>query len=228
MKKIICLTLVSFFVFTKSEAQTFYVVGNDSMIQNIVANDISLHDIWLQNNTFADDTLAYQVTQTGIMNGWDASLCVNGNCQIGIPLSGVMAPIAAAQQGLMGFNVNPYYQFGTSTLELKVWDIHDTTSQVTLFWQLTLQPNEVNNFSSHGFQVSMFPNPVLNEFRISDFAFHIGDAVSIYNVSGEKVFTKNISAEENSIDVSDLSNGFFFLEIKNSSGEISRGKFVKQ
>ena len=96
------------------------IIDNDCDFSHLYSenytNNISIHDIFLQNETFSDDTLAYQVLSFNLISGWDASLCVNGSCQVGVPMSGVMAPFAGGTQGLMGFNVNPYLLSGTSTL----------------------------------------------------------------------------------------------------------------
>ena len=158
MRLFYSILFVCFFFSEKIYAQTFSVIGNDSLIEDISANNISIHDIFLQNETFSDDTLAYQVLSFNLISGWDASLCVNGSCQVGVPMSGVMAPFAGGTQGLMGFNVNPYLLSGTSTLLVKVWDIHDTTSKANLYWQLTLHPADVNSIEENG--ISIYPNPV--------------------------------------------------------------------
>lgn len=60
-------------------------------------------------------------------------------------------------------------------------------------------------------QIKTFPNPVNNNLNISSNKEII--KVSIYNILGQEVITKNINANEGIIDVSTLTSGTYFLKV---------------
>jgi PKD repeat protein len=82
-----------------------------------------------------------------------------------------------------------------------------------------------------GSGVRLYPNPVEDEFTIQKLQVTSGTAVeiSIYNVLGERelIPESRIKIQEQTIDVSKLRSGIYFLEV--TTGEIIyRSKFVKQ
>ncbi len=71
------------------------------------------------------------------------------------------------------------------------------------------------NFSK---SFKLFPNPVKNYFTI-DFKNEIENlSVSLFNSIGEKVFSEKVSGNSATINVSDLSDGVYFVKLQNSQG----------
>jgi subtilisin family serine protease len=70
----------------------------------------------------------------------------------------------------------------------------------------------VNNFGLAN--INIYPNPVKNEFTISDLSITGGDSsLQIFNVSGKKVLEKT-NLISNKVDVSDLENGIYLVKIR--------------
>ncbi|PKA83137.1 putative secreted protein (Por secretion system target) [Ulvibacter sp. MAR_2010_11] len=69
-----------------------------------------------------------------------------------------------------------------------------------------------------------YPNPVADKLFIFSES-NLAEKLSVYTISGQKVI--EISQNTNSIDVSGLSEGLYFLEIHTSEG-ISVQKFIKK
>src|SRR6218665_182200 len=72
-------------------------------------------------------------------------------------------------------------------------------------------------------QIAIYPNPALNEITIKGNLDH-NDAITIYNMLGQKAMEKAIDSNEQKIDVSKLPSGVYTINFNNS--KISY-KFVK-
>lgn len=83
-------------------------------------------------------------------------------------------------------------------------------------------PLSVNDHVSK--RVKIYPNPVLNTLYISSEKNDI-ERLNIYSISGQKVLEQHIIS--NTIDVSNLSNGMYFIEITSSEGKTVK-KFIKK
>ena len=70
--------------------------------------------------------------------------------------------------------------------------------------------------------LSIYPNPVADKLKISNKNYTI-ESIEIFNVNGRAI--KSIEGVS-SIDVSDLSNGIYFIHIKTDKEEMNK-KFVK-
>lgn len=83
-----------------------------------------------------------------------------------------------------------------------------------------IPPLAVNKFEQGGF--SMYLNRTQNNLNI---AFNEELNVSILNISGQKILSKNI-LKQGSIDISSLSSGVYFLKAVSNGESITR-KFIK-
>lgn len=73
-------------------------------------------------------------------------------------------------------------------------------------------------------QLSVYPNPATDVLNISLSNGTSIETVNIYNVSGKLVNTAKVIA--NQINISDLSNGVYFIEVLTENGKLTT-KFVK-
>jgi len=73
--------------------------------------------------------------------------------------------------------------------------------------------------------ISIYPNPSNGVFTIS--GIEVNASINIYNAIGELV--KSIQSTDNNttVDLSDYSNGIYFIKIKNNKGEAIQ-KLIKQ
>jgi hypothetical protein len=74
-------------------------------------------------------------------------------------------------------------------------------------------------------EVNLYPNPFHDyaTLELSNFPA----TLEIYNLPGIKVSDQEIISNQTIIQTNHLENGFYFYFVKNSSGETSSGKFVK-
>ena len=70
---------------------------------------------------------------------------------------------------------------------------------------------------------NLYPNPVSNQLFITSEGITI-EKMRVYSIGGKQVIEASVS--ENSIDVSNLSEGLYFIEISSSEGK-SIQKFIK-
>jgi len=73
--------------------------------------------------------------------------------------------------------------------------------------------------------INIYPNPVSNTLYISSENTVI-EKVAVYNISGQIVLKQN-NIQNNSIDVSSLSEGMYFLELTSDTGKALK-KFMKK
>ncbi|PQV51370.1 poly(beta-D-mannuronate) lyase [Jejuia pallidilutea] len=81
----------------------------------------------------------------------------------------------------------------------------------------------INDMSKE--DIKLFPNPVRNGMLYLSKTNNNLDKLTIYNISGKAILTKNLNARlsKETIDVSSISEGFYFVEIvKGSSKHISK------
>ena len=77
--------------------------------------------------------------------------------------------------------------------------------------------------------LKIFPNPALSKLFISGWNKKLNHAdVLIYDLSGRKLLSQKISSSENEINVSTLTDGIYFLELKNEEQTIVKKFEVKK
>jgi hypothetical protein len=106
--------------------------------------------------------------------------------------------------------------FSNNELSLLKWSLpYEFMSEISLI-------NSNKNFNFN--QIEIFPNPTKNYLNIIS-PIENNLSFNIYNLTGELI--KNIAPNNsNTIDISDLKKGFYFIEIKNNTGSIVK-KIIK-
>ena len=88
----------------------------------------------------------------------------------------------------------------------------------------------IQGISSSNGQISVYPNPNNGEFTMES-SISGASVVEIYNLLGEKVFTKNLSTTKgtNQINVSNQPNGVYLYRVISESGDLlGQGKITLQ
>ncbi len=75
-------------------------------------------------------------------------------------------------------------------------------------------PVDVKEMNKDKFNISIFPNPTFDKITVC--SLEKVNAIEIYNMLGEKVYTKNklIQQTTNEIDLSSFQKGIYFVEVK--------------
>ena len=73
---------------------------------------------------------------------------------------------------------------------------------------------------------SIYPNPTNGVITIQ--AANKINTVNIYNIGGNLVMVKNISNNQSTLKIENLTNGIYFIEINLNNGSILNSKFVKK
>lgn len=108
-------------------------------------------------------------------------------------------------------------------------------AQMNGFWLNTTgtYPNNVNELTSTQTSVNMFPNPTSGNVAVNASQLNPSEntIIRIYSIDGKEVFANNFGSGVESnifqLNVSDLSNGYYFLSLQNGN-QIQRVPFVKQ
>jgi len=108
-------------------------------------------------------------------------------------------------------------------------------AQMNGFWLNTTgtYPNNVNELTSNATSVNMFPNPTSGNVAVNASQLNPSEntIIRIYSIDGKEVYANNFGngTANNTfqLNVSDLSNGYYFLSLQNGN-QIQRVPFVKQ
>ncbi|MFB9052656.1 DNRLRE domain-containing protein [Formosa undariae] len=84
--------------------------------------------------------------------------------------------------------------------------------------------DESLSIDTENISVGIFPNPVAHAFVITN---SVGADLKLYDVVGKLVLQKQIENENQSVDVSSLNGGIYFVRV-NNNGRISTKKIIKE
>lgn len=87
------------------------------------------------------------------------------------------------------------------------------------------------NIAKHNLPVNIYPNPAGNtlHYNITTGKQLPGLQLSLYDISGRKVYTTPLLQNEGATDVSALISGIYYIEISSTKqNQVSRQRFVKQ
>jgi len=83
-------------------------------------------------------------------------------------------------------------------------------------WRIVL-PATMSSDNFIGANTQLYPNPTTGVVFLETEG--IVDNISVYNISGQKITTPEFQIEKSSIDLSDFSNGLYFVEVVTEKGK---------
>ena len=166
--------------------------------------------IYLRNT---DSTALTQPEQLLDSSIFIASL--SGNDTINVPINGYNFTQATYRAGNNIVVVWPRLGSNVATT-------YDSLQLDTIYFVLL---SSVNMISAQNDPALFFPNPVISEIIINKNDKKSIEYVRILNDIGQEILHRRTF--ENHLDVRFLSEGFYFIEIKERNGTISRRKFLK-
>ena len=97
----------------------------------------------------------------------------------------------------------------------------------SLFWQNFT--NGINNISINNNGLSIYPNPASNYVNIKlENTSHSNLTLNIYNIIGLLVKSETIANDQQKINISDLNNGTYLLEIKSNFGTKTQKLIIRK
>jgi len=122
-------------------------------------------------------------------------------------------------KGFVTFRVKPESGYGIGTIIPNSANIYFDVNPVivTNTW-VTEFVAQLANAQFNGLQVSLYPNPAHDAFGIA-LQNEVPAQVSVFDMVGKKVKSLRVSATPANIDVSDLENGLYLVEINMASGK---------
>jgi hypothetical protein len=96
--------------------------------------------------------------------------------------------------------------------------------QRTLIDDVTINYSPLGLTTNKYESLKLYPNPVYNQLFILNAPYYLA---SIYTIEGKLILNQKLNLN-NTIDLSDLSNGTYFIRLTNNEGFLIQEKFIKQ
>jgi hypothetical protein len=231
MKKIVLICLI---VWGSSDviSQNFaYPIGQHLVAEVQTSN---YEPFWIEINTPTPQAITYKWIRLSntFPASWSYSLCDYGNCAVGIPSSGTMSPISQtdAENGTIGFlhlNLTVGENYGQGKVEIYVYDENDFNNGDTVSWDITwTNTTGIDKLDELG--ASIFPNPVNDQLTVEIENSELVSAIRIYGIDGKEQYASNGVKSTNTIDVGNLPDGVYFVELVGNHGERKVSKIIVQ
>ncbi|HEY0092403.1 MAG TPA: T9SS type A sorting domain-containing protein, partial [Flavobacterium sp.] len=133
----------------------------------------------------------------------------------------------AGSHGYVAFKIKP-------TSSVGLGDVIENSANIYFDYNFPIETNTtsttVTQLSTEKFNRDMFsvyPNPAGDYFRISGSSAEEITVVSVYNMFGQVLLTKDNIAAENSVDISTLASGTYLVELHFASNSKVAKKLIK-
>lgn len=213
----------SSFTINPTGANTYTISGGSAIVSpttNISYNvtGTSLQGCVSSNTAISSVTVNPLPTISAITNntllctGQTASLTANGALTYLWNTSATTSVIAVSPTVTTNYTVT-----GT--------DANGCSNSVVLTQSVSLCTGIDSQIVTPNSQMVLYPNPSNGIFTISGIEQNI--SISIYNAIGELVKSIQLTDSTTNLDLSEYSNGIYFIKIKNNNGEVIQ-KIIKQ
>jgi len=225
--------LLTIIIFQSSLAQDSRLFENDWYLYEVMSTDLGTHYDVSSINPPIDPYL--RISENFQFNGEGACNTYSGAYEfIGGELNTISFNATANDCGIQQHNSfeNEYFGFIGGGYWYTI--TQDNTGVV-----LTLEnaifgyaifksyPLSTSDFPKTKFQ--LYPNPAIDELFVSITNPRENLKIKIFNIEGKLLSTQNLAFEtQTSIDVSQLTNGIYFLNIENENGAVEMKKFIKK
>lgn len=132
-----------------------------------------------------------------------------------------------------------YVYFGGDASDTTIILSNDTIGENAKFsypfvarWSLGNCTTGINTIESPNLTVNLYPNPNNGKFNIevsSQWPYISENRVEVYNMLGEKIYSRSAQADDNLINLGTKSSGIYLYRIINQQGNLlASGKFIIQ
>lgn len=193
--------------------------GDDDVWFKIILDDSKDYDIAIETYEDTDKSITDAVMAVYSENETD-------NCSAGL------SEITCDDDS--GIITNEYFErielFGrrNETIYIRIWSLDNLETGTFNICATDISSLSSEEFNAHDF--SLYPNPAESQVNLK-FSKSINSNldINIYNIQGKLVFKTNSKPENNllQLDVSFLSNGFYFLKVNDGLNTISKRLIIK-
>jgi len=223
MKKNLMLSLVCL-LSTNIFAQTFSVDTDNASVSGDISSSVIEVAIHVDNISAAPITLRWRLIPASISlpSGWTTSVC---------DINGCYSPSTYVKDFNMAIGALDAYvkvsfihngNIGTGTEQILLFDIADSAGTVqTLNYEAIVSPVSINEIKNE-ISLNIFPNPTNNLLFLDIDPIYIVSKIEVYSVVGAKIMEQyvNPAFSRNSIDVSNLKNGMYFVRILDLNNKV--------
>ncbi len=210
----------------------------------------SSYGIILKNNILSNNATGYAICNDmsdGITSDYN-DLYTNGSTLVQWHISTSFANLAAWKTGfgmdIHSVSVNPsfvsatdlhlYKDFAMNNKAIPFAEITDdidgnkrslTTPDIGADeFDITTDVNEFN----HSSDITIYPNPATTKITIELSENNVAGTLFIYNVNGQELIKRQVFDRKNVIDISDLSNGIYFVMLRTEADVLAVKKIIKE
>jgi Secretion system C-terminal sorting domain len=217
------------FIVKVSFSQASYTISPSTTI-NLTVDfyQATSSKIYQVNTAGSKILLKWESILVSIPIGWSYTSCDYGACYGGIPSGpNSMDSIPIGGQGVVGLDIEPENILGTGVVKILVYQDGYRSSGDTLTWIITSQPIGIKEMTEVS-GVSIYPNPTNQFLHIEFSTLFKQTAKQIYFIDalGKKIKTIDFQDQQSTVDVSDLSNGYYNLVIETENEKLFK-KIVK-
>ena len=226
MKKLNLILCILLFV-SAIQAQVTYTLSPTNTVNlTLPLNQSTGSKIYQVNTGSSKILLKWERVLVNLPVGWTYTAGDNSFCYGGVAVGpNTMDSVSIGGQGFVGVDVDPANISGVGTVEIYVYQDGYYSQGDTLTWNISTTAVGINEYTDSDL-ISIYPNPVNNLVNIKLEKEYDSSTVRIIDIIGRKVMEVGISGLLNTIDVSNLSKGNYFLIIENKEQLISKG-FIK-
>ncbi len=227
MKKITslitCLILLAYF---NTQAQIISLSPSGLVTASCAANlDVQV-TINITNLTSSTKNLTWKRTVINNVGGWDVPVCDPLNCYAATTNS---ASFTMNPNGTGAFLIHAYPNgnMGVQTEQITVFDPTDSmnTTMSRNYEVTATAPSGISTISNQ--DLSVYPNPIKDNFTIALNTSYSHINAAIYNVLGRKVAEfKNVKNGNSNFNISYLPNGSYFLKLENADKSYTQCRLI--
>lgn len=183
---------------------------------------------YVTNNSGNDLTLSFDLlTNTLPSNGWSVTLCTHQFCMPSVPSTASFGTLADGAQGYFNVHVGFNGATGTGEISFRVYETNNPSNADTIYFIYHATSSVGLAENSGNINISTFPNPTTDLIIVQGLDNSTAAVFNIYNNTGELVNSDRISSSNEVINVGNLLNGVYFLEIRDQGSVIYSTKLIK-
>lgn len=210
-----------FFWFTGvSLAQNFSAVVSDTTIYGQPGEFTFEAGIDLINHSFGDLQLAFINLEQGVPTGWQTSNCLGANClPIGVTSGNFTLGLVSSDNYVIG-HFYPNNVPGSGLMRIKIYEVFNPDNFIILtYFGVAGQITSVEDL--HPADLNIFPNPANDKINLvlpNDKGYRL--KASLFSITGQQIKTFAIDQSLNILDVSDLPEGVYLLQMGNTKKKV--------